>query len=491
MNRSTLSNRMVYKGDRKGRSRGVAGNISTGRAPYTSHMAWKDSADSAQSVVFLFTLATVISFAAYIQTVSDSVGGKSSCCMTFTPPIINPCVLRTRPLGGDAGELVAEGCALGTAHPPGYPLYTLLVYTATSLVRWFAPALTPAFVVNAMSAVFGSLSCGFVAAVIFKLTGDEGGPSACTTKMRFAVALSVSLTCAFSPLVWTYNITAEVFGLHGLFVTAILFALVKFQERPDSVATVLFGSWLSGLALTNQHTSVLLVIPVACWVILRTSLWRKPMAFAVTVAAFLVGLGPYASLPLLSVRNHHPGSWGDVQSLSGLLHHFLRRDYGTLQLFSGDDSLSEGMATRTLSWGRDFAGAQLGTGPFLLLAACTVLSFGMRQRAAGNIKRNSYRRSLGESSRQTLLVMLASLVVYLVVFHSLSNLPILSNELFFGIHQVSSRPFFRSANTMFLTMSCVHLAVTLARVNLACRDSGSIQTSSPLSWSGGFSINAC
>lgn len=342
--------------------------------------------------------------------------------------------------GGDAGELAAEGCTLGTAHPPGYPLYTLLVYTATSLGRRFFPSLTPAFVINAMSSVFSSFSCGLVAAVIFKLTGDKEFQCEATTKMRFAVALSVSLACAFSPLVWTYSVTAEVFALHGLFVSAIMFAAVLFEERPDSVATVSLGAWLSGLALTNQHTSVLLVIPVACWVVLRTSLWRKPRAFAVTVTAFLVGMGPYVSLPLLSIRKHHPGSWGDVQTMQGLLHHFLRRDYGTLQLFSGDDSKSEGAATRTLSWGRDFAAAQLGIGPSLLLAAaCTALCFGTRLRAAKHIKRNPHCRkgSLGESSRQTLLVMLASLVFYLVVFHSLANLPI-SNELFFGIHQVSS-----------------------------------------------------
>jgi hypothetical protein len=31
-------------------------------------------------------------------------------------------------VGGDSGELVAEGCILGTAHPPGYPLLTMIVY---------------------------------------------------------------------------------------------------------------------------------------------------------------------------------------------------------------------------------------------------------------------------------------------------------------------------------------------------------------------------
>ena len=28
--------------------------------------------------------------------------------------------------GGDSGELLAESCIMGTAHPPGYPVYTIL-----------------------------------------------------------------------------------------------------------------------------------------------------------------------------------------------------------------------------------------------------------------------------------------------------------------------------------------------------------------------------
>ena len=39
--------------------------------------------------------------------------------------------------GGDSGELVAEACHLGVAHPPGYPLYTLLGHV---MVRLFGGA---------------------------------------------------------------------------------------------------------------------------------------------------------------------------------------------------------------------------------------------------------------------------------------------------------------------------------------------------------------
>ena len=30
--------------------------------------------------------------------------------------------------GGDSGELVAESCHLGVSHPPGYPLFNMIVY---------------------------------------------------------------------------------------------------------------------------------------------------------------------------------------------------------------------------------------------------------------------------------------------------------------------------------------------------------------------------
>src|SRR5438093_4180433 len=50
--------------------------------------------------------------------------------------------------GGDGGELVTVGYVLGVAHPPGFPLYTLLAKLATLL-----PVGTVAWRVNLLSAV--------------------------------------------------------------------------------------------------------------------------------------------------------------------------------------------------------------------------------------------------------------------------------------------------------------------------------------------------
>ena len=58
--------------------------------------------------------------------------------------------------GGDSGELLAEGCQLGTSHPPGYPLYQIVVYLVSKLA--FLTSENVAMVVNVSSCVFGSLS---------------------------------------------------------------------------------------------------------------------------------------------------------------------------------------------------------------------------------------------------------------------------------------------------------------------------------------------
>jgi hypothetical protein len=56
--------------------------------------------------------------------------------------------------GGDSGELVAESCHLGVSHPPGYPLFNMLVHTWMKLTALAFPgdATSPAWSANLFSA---------------------------------------------------------------------------------------------------------------------------------------------------------------------------------------------------------------------------------------------------------------------------------------------------------------------------------------------------
>src|SRR3989338_10234837 len=102
---------------------------------------------------------------------------------------------------GDSGEFIAVAKTLGIAHPPGYPLYTILAHLFTLL-----PFGNLAFKVNLFSAVTSSLTVVVAYFACLKLT-----------KNRLASA-SASLFLAFSYLFWLYSLVAEVFALNNLFI---------------------------------------------------------------------------------------------------------------------------------------------------------------------------------------------------------------------------------------------------------------------------------
>ncbi|GLD62416.1 transmembrane protein 260 [Lates japonicus] len=78
--------------------------------------------------------------------------GATVACVTA---LYVPRVQRTVP-GGDSGELITTACELGVAHPPGYPLFTLIARLAMCLL----PSLSPAHSVNLVASLLGAAACG-------------------------------------------------------------------------------------------------------------------------------------------------------------------------------------------------------------------------------------------------------------------------------------------------------------------------------------------
>src|SRR4051812_1979972 len=119
--------------------------------------------------------------------------------------------------GGDAGEFGLIGILGGIAHPPGYPLYSLLARLAGVLP--FGP---PFYRVALASAVCGAASVALVRRVTWRWSGH-----------RFA-SIATALVYATAPLSWRLAGIPEVFTLHALLVAALLLAALRLVESaPD------------------------------------------------------------------------------------------------------------------------------------------------------------------------------------------------------------------------------------------------------------------
>lgn len=228
--------------------------------------------------------------------------------------------------GGDSGELITVAYTLGVAHPPGYPLYTIVAKLFTLI-----PIGSIAWRVNLSSA-----ACGAGAATILFLAAARWSGS-------LWAALAAASLFAFSPRVWPHAITAEVFALNNLFIAGLVYLTVRFsdaaadssqsnderQRRARLVASALF--FCIGLGLTNHHTLIFYAIPAALLVLANGPAMRTPRKIGMFGMCGLVGLLPYAYIPLAS-RRVPLMSWGNQTTLSGFLDHLLRREYGTFRL---------------------------------------------------------------------------------------------------------------------------------------------------------------
>lgn len=359
--------------------------------------------------------------------------------------------------GGDSGELVAEGCALGTAHPPGYPLFTIFVYLLKSLAA-DPLGVEVAHAVNVSSALLSAGAAALMGSVVIGV----GDPSHALPGAIVAMG-----TFAFSPLIWQYAVTAEVFPLNTFFVALLVYLVVRYQwDRSELV--VCCGAFLSGLALCNQHTAVLYEAPLVLWILTlhREQIRAQPSRLLHYAILFILGIALYGYLPISANIVDSPGGWGDVKSVNGIIHHILRRDYGTFQLYSGRaGQQTEGMVERTLAYVEDLYSLQaffIGP-PLALLGAISWIRTRQMASVDGGVgggfklsiqtvkgksalkggkpvpsivRDSTAKRSMDTSdfTQLTPAVIVATQVFYFIVFHSLSNLP-LTDKLLYGIHQ--------------------------------------------------------
>lgn len=230
-------------------------------------------------------LLSAISFCVYTTTMCRSVG--------FT----------------DSGELAVVACALGIAHPTGYPLFTLLgrcwimvPFTMEEIIRLnlFAALLTAVAV-----GIFFKASLAIRRAMTVFQPKNRKRKDA--NEQRFILAsIIASLIIGFSTTFWTQSTTIEVYALHLVLVLLTIWMFIGGLEeqltetRYISPKLILFA-FILGLSFSNHMTTILLA-PGFLWLYFRTFGFCRESSLRIfkIVPFFLLGLSVYLYLPIRS-----------------------------------------------------------------------------------------------------------------------------------------------------------------------------------------------
>ncbi|KAF2076608.1 hypothetical protein CYY_002094 [Polysphondylium violaceum] len=312
--------------------------------------------------------------------------------------------------GGDAGELIINAYQFGIAHPPGYPLFTALGYIFSHAFP--SSQLSVAWKVSLMSSMIGAIGSVLIYLTVYLWVNDHWS------------GILASGLFTFSPLIWMYHIQGEVFSLNNTFTALLLFLSIWFtrvriyeNERYNasfwtSERIAYLSAFLCGLGLTNQHTLVLIVAPFAFWIMFiagRDQLWSMKIVSNLSICA-LSGLSPYLFLFVAPKLNKVKYSWGNTSTISGFITHFLRSEYGTLQLYSGDEGNSISLLPKIFLYFENLVDQFTIIGVILALIGFLNIMFGY------NLKTFKW-KSIGTMIGFTFLF-------YITFFFNLCNLPI-------------------------------------------------------------------
>lgn len=185
----------------------------------------------------------------------------------------------------DNGEFQLVAVKLGLAHPPGFPLYTLLAHAFT----WLPLPLTAVDKANFFAACTSALTLILVYAATFRLSQSRWAASAA------AVALGTSTTF------WAQATVANIRSLTTLFTAAALLALIHLHHatQPTQRGRALLAFTLAlGFGLTHHLSLAFMGLGLGVWALWEEpTLWRQPHRWPPLLAAVASALLPLLYLP--------------------------------------------------------------------------------------------------------------------------------------------------------------------------------------------------
>jgi hypothetical protein len=229
--------------------------------------------------------------------------------------------------GADGGELVTAAVVNGVPHPPGYPLYIMLLQGWL----WLARAIGLGGDLNWQAALFSAACAALSAGVTLHtarhlLAGAQASSPAPRVRQAGTPALQNTLlwatlaavAWAISPLLWTQAVIAEVYALHALLLALLGWAVLVHPTR------LWYITLLVALGVAN-HLTTFLLLPAAAYVVWaaqrRSGAHRSPVAGVLPVAAafgagVLLGALFYLRIPW-AASGAPPVNWGYADNWPG------------------------------------------------------------------------------------------------------------------------------------------------------------------------------
>lgn len=233
----------------------------------------------ARSALLDLSCATLVAAAAlslYISTLQPDFGGPE-----------------------DTPKFQFLGYVLGSAHPPGYPLYVLLSHAFVQL-----PIRTIAYRANLFSAVMASVACAIAYAIARQIGGGR------------LASLATALAMASGQAFWRAAVFAEVYSLAASIAAATISLLIAWGR--SGRLSRLFGAAAAFAMGLGNHLTIVGLAP-ACVIYALMKNWRvlTPRVLGALALIGSIGLAQYG-LIIVRTRQGAPYMESRADSLPEL-----------------------------------------------------------------------------------------------------------------------------------------------------------------------------